>query len=219
MTNKTSIQPMGYPIGVSDFKKIVSGHYTFVDKSLFIQDILNDNAEVILITRPRRFGKTLNMSMLRYFFDIIGANDNRKLFEHLAIEQAKTRHGRACIESQGVHSVIFVSLKSIKSSNYASAYQDITSLMSRVYQEHRYLLDSNALFPEDKQMIREMMQEKASLSHVKHALRNLARYLSLHHNAKTILLIDEYDTPIHAAYLSTPHHTITIRCWSLCAGF
>ncbi|NCT57729.1 MAG: AAA family ATPase, partial [Legionella sp.] len=83
MTNKTSIQPLGYPIGVSDFKEIVSGHYTLVDKSLFIQDVLDDSAKVILITRPRRFGKTLNMSMLRYFFDRIDAADNRKLFEHL----------------------------------------------------------------------------------------------------------------------------------------
>jgi len=208
MTNKTSIQPLGYPIGVSDFKEIVSGHYTLVDKSLFIQDVLDDSAKVILITRPRRFGKTLNMSMLRYFFDRIDAADNRKLFEHLAIAQANTRHGKACLESQGMHPVIFLSLKSIKSSNYASAYQDITSLMGRVYQEHRYLLDSKALFPEDKQIIREIIREKASPSHVKHALKNLARYLSLHHNAKTILLIDEYDTPIHAAYLSTPryHH-------------
>lgn len=204
MTNNTGIQPMGYPIGISDFKKIASGHYTFVDKSLFIQDLLNDDAEVILITRPRRFGKTLNMSMLRYFFDKIGANENRKLFEHLAIAQAQTRHGRACLESQGMHPVVFLSLKSIKSSNYAAAYQEITTLLSGVYQKHRYLLDSKALFPEDKQTIREMIREEASPAHVKHALKNLARYLSLHHNAKTILLIDEYDTPIHAAYLSTP---------------
>ena len=206
MTNKASIQPLGYPIGVSDFKKIVSGHYTLVDKSLFIQDLLDDDAEVILITRPRRFGKTLNMSMLRYFFDIVGVNDNRKLFEHLAIAQAKTKHGRACLESQGMHPVIFLSLKSIKSSNYAAAYQEIITLLSGVYQEHRYLLDSKALFSEDKQIIREMIREKASPSHVKHALKNLTRYLSLHHNAKTILLIDEYDTPIHAAYLSTPRY-------------
>jgi len=204
--NKNIKPCMQYPIGVSDFKKIVGGHYTFVDKSLFIQDILNDRAKAILITRPRRFGKTLNMSMLRYFFDIIGADDNRKLFEPLAIAQAKTRHGRACLESQGMHPVIFLSLKSIKASSYASAYQEMTALMGRVYQEHRYLLRSKALFPEDKQIIREMIREEASPSHVKHALRNLARYLSLHHNAKTILLIDEYDTPIHAAYLSTPRY-------------
>jgi len=206
MTDKANIQSMNYPIGVSDFKKIASGHYTLVDKSLFIQDILNDDAEVVLITRPRRFGKTLNMSMLRYFFDKINADDNRKLFEHLAIAQAKTKHCRACLDSQGMYPVIFLSLKSIKASSYAEAYQDITRLMSRVYQEHRYLLDSNVLFPEDKQIIGAIIREEASSSHVKYALGNLARYLSLHHNAKTIVLIDEYDTPIHAAYLSTPRY-------------
>ncbi|MDF1827346.1 MAG: AAA family ATPase [Legionellaceae bacterium] len=206
MTNNTGIQAMNYPVGVSDFKEIVSGHYTFVDKSLFIKDVLDDSAKVILITRPRRFGKTLNMSMLRYFFDKINADENRKFFEHLAIAQAKTRFGRACFESQGMYPVIFLSLKDIKASSYADAYQNITRLMSRVYQEHRYLLDSDVLFPEDKQMIGAMIREEASPSHVKYALGSLSRYLSLHHNAKAIVLIDEYDTPIHAAYLSTPRY-------------
>jgi hypothetical protein len=206
MTNKTSIQPLGYPIGVSDFKKIVSGHYTLVDKSLFIQDVLNDDAEVILITRPRRFGKTLNMSMLRYFFDIVGANDNRKLFEPLAIAQAKTRHGTCCFEFQGKYPVIFLSLKDIKASTYELAYQKIASIVSDLYKEHIYLLDSHALLPEDKQIAHDIIAEIASPSHLQNALKNLARYLSLHHNAKTILLIDEYDTPIHAAYLSSPSY-------------
>jgi hypothetical protein len=206
MTNKTNIQPMNYPIGVSDFKEIVSGHYTFVDKSLFIQDVLDDSAKVILITRPRRFGKTLNMSMLRYFFDRIDAADNRKLFEHLAIAQAKTRHDTCCFEFQGKYPVIFLSLKGIKAPTYEVAYQKIVSLMSRLYQEHHYLLESTMLFPQDKQRIQDIIAEKALATHVEDALKNLTRYLSLHHHAKTILLIDEYDTPIHAAYLSTPRY-------------
>ncbi len=197
---------MRYPIGISDFKKVAGEGYTLVDKSLFIKDILNDDAEVILITRPRRFGKTLNMSMLRYFFDIAGAAENRKLFAHLDIAKAKLNDGTPCLEAQGKHPVIFLSLKSVKASTYELAYQYIAALVSELYSEHRYLLSSDALFAEDKQMFQDILSETASPSHLSNSLKHLAKYLTNHHNKKPILLIDEYDTPIHAAYLSNPKY-------------
>ena len=208
MTDKANIQSMNYPIGVSDFKEIVNGHYTLVDKSLFIQDVLDDSAKVILITRPRRFGKTLNMSMLRYFFDKLGADGNRKLFEHLAIAQAKTKHGRACLDSQGVYPVIFVSLKGVKASTYDMAYQYLKTLVSSLYAEHLYLLDADTLFENERRIYKQILDKCADVSEVLLSLKNLAKYLARFHHAKPILLVDEYDTPIHAAYLSTPryHH-------------
>ncbi len=197
---------MRYPIGISDFKEVAMGDYTLVDKSLLIKDILDDSAKVILITRPRRFGKTLNMSMLRYFFDIAGAAENRKLFAHLDIAKAKMNDGTPCLEAQGKHPIIFLSLKSVKASTYALASQFIAALVSELYSEHRYLLSSDALFAEDKQMFQDILSEIASPSHVSNSLKHLARYLTNHHNKKPILLIDEYDTPIHAAYLSNPKY-------------
>lgn len=205
MTSQKTV-PKQYPIGISDFKEIATGNYTLVDKSLFINDILNDGAKVILITRPRRFGKTLNMSMLRYFFDIVDATNNRLLFENLAIAKVKTKNGEYCLDSQGKYPVISFSLKGVKALTYDLAYQKIASLISKLYKEHRYLLDSSALFTEDKQIIRDLIDEIASPSHLGDSLKNLAEYLSRHHKVKPILLIDEYDTPIHAAYLSSPRY-------------
>ena len=206
MKKTNTLNAMRYPIGLSDYKKVAMGNYVLIDKSLFIKDILDDGANVILITRPRRFGKTINMSMLRYFFDIVGAAEHIKLFEHRNIAKAKKNDGTACLEAQGKHPVIFLSLKDIKALTYDEAYQDIASLISNLYQEHRYLLDSHALFPEDKQIMRDIIGTMASPSNLKNALKNLSKYLSRHHNANVVLLIDEYDTPIHAAYLSSPQY-------------
>ncbi len=130
MTIKKTVLSMQYPIGLSDFKEVAAGDYVLVDKSLFIKSILDDGAKVILITRPRRFGKTINMSMLRYFFDTIDAAENRKLFKHRNIGKAKTNDGRSCLDSQGMHPVIFLSLKGIKASTYELAYQYLTTLVS-----------------------------------------------------------------------------------------
>ncbi len=206
MTSKKTVQHRHYPIGISDFKKVAGGGYTLVDKSLFIRDILNDDAEVILITRPRRFGKTINMSMLRYFFDTIDAAENRKLFEHSHIAKAKTNAGKACLDSQGRHPVIFLSLKGVKASTYELAYQYIVALVSSLYAEHRYLLNADTLFKDERRIYEQIIDKCADVFEVGNSLKNLTQYLARFHNAKPILLIDEYDTPIHAAYLSSPRY-------------
>ncbi len=206
MKNKKTVYPMRYPIGISDFKKVAGEGYTFVDKSLFIRDILNDDAEVILITRPRRFGKTLNMSMLRYFFDIADAAENRKLFEHRDIAKTKMHDGTPCLDAQGKHPVIFLSLKSVKASTYELAYQQIAMLVSQLYQENDYLLTGNILKSYERDVFSQIITETAQITQLASALKNLAKYISRYHNMKSILLIDEYDTPIHAAYLSNPKY-------------
>ncbi len=182
------------------------GDYTLVDKSLLIKDILDDSAKVILFTRPRRFGKTLNMSMLRYFFDIASAAENRKLFLHLDIAKANLNDGTPCLEAQGKHPVIFISLKSVKASTYEMAYQQIAMLVSELYQEHDYLLTSNILKSYEHDVFSKIITETAQPTQLASALKNLARYISRYHNMKSVLLIDEYDTPVHAAYLSNPKY-------------
>ena len=129
---------MGLPIGPSDFKKIIDGNFDFVDKSLLIKDLLEDDAEVILITRPRRFGKTLNMSMLRYFFaDKIKTQPTRNLFDSLKITEYPKY-----MAFQGKYPVIFLSFKDIKESSYETMYARFCKVISDLYSDYRYLLDS-----------------------------------------------------------------------------
>ena len=126
------MQPL--PIGKSDFKKLRQENYYFVDKSMFIKDIVEGAAEVSLITRPRRFGKTLNMTMLRYFLDVTQADENRELFKGLAIE-----NDPAFAKHFGKYPVIFISLKDIKDTEYDAAQKKLGKIISSLYKEHRRL--------------------------------------------------------------------------------
>src|ERR1700734_764374 len=133
---------MRLPIGMSDFKDIIEGDFYFSDKSLLIKDILDD-AQVVLITRPRRFGKTLNMSMLRYFFDkeIWGKLVNPALFKGLNITGCEVKYR----QHQNKYPVIFLSFKDLKDSHYDDFYQSFCQLLSSLYTEHAYLLESSKL--------------------------------------------------------------------------
>ncbi|MDR3258374.1 MAG: AAA family ATPase, partial [Fusobacteriaceae bacterium] len=124
------------PIGISDFQKIVSGNYFYADKSMLINEMLINGAEVTLFTRPRRFGKTLNMSMLYYFFNIKDANDNKKLFKGLNIEKTKSW------KEQGKYPIIFISFKDIKASNWKECYDDIKNLMKDIFKKNSYIYES-----------------------------------------------------------------------------
>ena len=126
------------PSGVSDFNELINGQYQFADKSLFIKEIINDGAKVILITRPRRFGKTLNLSMLYYFLQL-NHPQGTNLFEQLAISGDEA----FCQKHQQQYPVIFISFKDIKQSNYVDAHSDIVELIRRLYEEHKYLLEDN----------------------------------------------------------------------------
>lgn len=184
------------PVGIDDFQRVMKDNYYFVDKSLFIRDVIDDAAQVILLPRPRRFGKTLNLSMLYYYFSSANAEQYRHLFEHLAIMQA----GTAYASNQGKYPVIFFTLKDIKEATYAQAYGSIEFLIANLYRKHTYLLESEHLDAEQKQIFTQIKSRTASEVDVANSLQDLIKYLHHHHGIKPILLLDEYDTPIHTAY-------------------
>ena len=123
------------PIGVDDFKKLIENNAYYIDKTKFIADILDDAAEVKLFTRPRRFGKTLNMSTLKYFFDIQNADENRKLFNGLDIEKSEY------FSEQGKHPVIFISMKGIKAITWKDYLYDLKILIGDLYNEFEFIRD------------------------------------------------------------------------------
>jgi hypothetical protein len=188
------------PIGRDNFKKIIDERLDFVDKSLFIQEILDDrSAEAIVITRPRRFGKTLNLSMLYYFLaaEIIGEL-TQGLFDGLKI----TALGDDYMRHQGQYPVIFVTLKDVKDHSFETVLRSMAMLMADLYGEHRYLLSSAKLSDENKVFYQAILSEKADQPMLEMALKNLTAYLYQHHGIKPWLLIDEYDTPLQSAYLN-----------------
>lgn len=184
------------PVGVSDFKKLICENYYFVDKTRFIQELIDQRREVTLITRPRRFGKTLNLSMLQYFFTLDNAEGNRKLFNGLAIERA----GEKYMQEQGTRSVIMLTFKDVKENNWHSQQEILTSTLAKLYRKYMYLLQSDILNEFDKEYFVSICKKNASLTDLKESLVNLCEILTKHHDKKTILLLDEYDTPIISAW-------------------
>ena len=191
---------MKLPVGLSDFKKLVKEGYQFADKSLLIKEILTDSADVILITRPRRFGKTLNLSMLHYFLQKDHSQDIN-LFENLAISADQ----EFCTKHQNQYPVIFISFKDINQSNYADAYSGIKTLISDLYTEHQYLFDDledNVLHEQEKAVFHKLLYKEGNNFEVEGAIKKLAIYLTRKFNKSPVILIDEYDTPIQEAYLN-----------------
>ena len=178
-------------IGVSDFKDIIEQEYFYVDKTKFIEEISENGAIVQLITRPRRFGKTLNMSMLRYFYDISGKDANRKLFNNLYIENSAT------IEEQGKYPVIFISFKDIKALTIEEMYSQVRTLISEIYDNYKFLREN--LDERDRVIFDKIWTEDKSGNYF-NSLKQLAKYLKEYYNQDVILLIDEYDTPMVSAY-------------------
>ena len=182
-------------IGVSDFQKMLTKGYYYVDKSLFIKDILEDGSEVILLPRPRRFGKTLNMSMLRYFFEK-SAEDNRPLFENLAIGQ-----DHDCMVKQGQYPVIFLSFKDLKLDSWNVTYGSLVQLIYTEYNRHLYLMNSPVMSDMDKKYFHRVCLDEGSEVDYASSIKKLSEFLTKHHGQKTIILIDEYDVPIQQAFL------------------
>ena len=187
---------MKLPVGVSDFRKIVKGNYVFTDKTLLIKEVMDDGADIILVTRPRRFGKTLNLSMLYYFLDN-SQPKNENLFGKLNIGQDKA----FCEEHQHKYPVIFISFKDVKKSRYKGAYENIVSLISRLYGQHRYLLESGCLSEDEKGVFNRLLYKTGQSSEVQESLQCLCIYIHRYCGKNPIILIDEYDTPIQQAYL------------------
>ena len=180
------------PIGLSDFKKLIEGNYYYFDKTNFIDEIIKDGSEVKLFTRPRRFGKTLNMSMLKYFFDIKEAEENRKLFKDLHIEKVEN------FKEQGQYPVIFLSLKDLKADNWESMLNYLKVLISNLCLENRYLLKNLDSF--DKALFENYINKNAKIESLKDTLKFLTRILYEKYNKKVVVLIDEYDAPLVSTY-------------------
>jgi len=196
------------PVGLSDFRQVIEKNYYYVDKSLLIKELMDLGSVAMLIPRPRRFGKTLNLSMLRYFFEkpalptALGRpgteEDTSRLFRHLKIWQA----GEEYTGRQGKYPVIFLTFKDVKEPNWAGALEKIQRLIQEEFLRHKYLRNEKALEPEEQEYFEGIANLTASQSAYEDSLKKLSRYLARHHQQQVILLIDEYDTPIQTGYVN-----------------
>ncbi|WP_339066015.1 AAA family ATPase [Fusobacterium animalis] len=179
-------------IGLSDFKELIEENFYYFDKTSFIDEVIKDGSKVKLFARPRRFGKTLNMSMLKYFFDITKANENKKLFKNLYIEKTES------FKEQGQYPVIFLSLKDLKASTWEEMEKDIKSTIARLFSEYKYLLNDLDKF--DTVTFENIIMKNTNVEDLKEALKFLTKILYEKYNKKVVVLIDEYDTPLVSAY-------------------
>lgn len=182
------------PIGISDFEEIRGNHFYYVDKSGLIAEILrSESVKVSLITRPRRFGKTLGMSMLESFFDI--RRQSRNLFEGLEI----TRYTELCDRWMNHWPTIFVSFRRVDGLDFQGAYDMLSLVISELFRNHLYLLDSDRVNDYDKRTIKRIAEGEATVKDMKDSLVLLIGAMRQHYNKKVILLMDEYDVPIAKA--------------------
>ena len=182
------------PVGVSDFAKIRNYKYYYVDKTGLIEDLLEkETAEVTLITRPRRFGKTMGMSMLDNFFDI--RKDSQAMFEGLEI----SKNTALCSEWMNQWPTLFLSFKKVDGLNFQDAYDMLTVVLANLYKKHMYLLESDKINPFDKEIITHIMSGDASVKEIKDSLALLTTTMQEYYGKPVILLIDEYDVPIAKA--------------------
>ena len=179
------------PIGIDDFKKIRENNYYYIDKTKFIEEIGKNVGKTLLFTRPRRFGKTLNMSMLKYFFDIKNKEENKKLFQNLYIEKSDF------FKEQGAYPVVYISLKGIKADTWESSFFLIKSLISSIYNEFEYIREK--LNESQLESFNKIWLKKDD-GEYRNALKNLTSFLYEYYKKEVILLIDEYDSPLINAY-------------------
>ncbi|KAI3349483.1 AAA family ATPase [Clostridium botulinum] len=182
------------PIGVDNFEKLITRDYYYIDKTLLIKDLLDNKADVNLFTRPRRFGKTLNMSMLQYYFEKREKN-NSYLFENLNIMEA----GEEYVSHMGQYPVINLSLKSAKQPNFELAYISIARRIAEEYKRHEYILKSENLKNEKERFLK-ILKEKGGEGDYTDSIFFLSQCLEKYHNKKVIILIDEYDVPLENAF-------------------
>ena len=182
------------PVGISDFAKIRNYDYYYVDKTGLIADLLEkETAEVTLITRPRRFGKTMGMSMLANFFDI--RKDSKAMFDGLEI----AKNTALCSEWMNQWPTLFLSFKKVDGLNFQDAYDMLTVVLANLYKNHMYLLESDKINPFDKEIITHIMSGDASVKEIKDSLALLTTTMQEYYGKPVILLIDEYDVPIAKA--------------------
>ena len=181
-------------IGLSDFKHLIEEDFYYFDKTKFIEEVIKDGSQVKLFARPRRFGKTLNMSMLKYFFDIENKEENKKIFKDLYIEKTEA------FKEQGQYPVIFLSLKDLKALTWEQMEKAIKSAISRLFSEYKYLLNDLDKF--DTLTFENILLKNTELEDLKEALKFLTRILYEKYNKKVVVLIDEYDSPLVSAYIN-----------------
>ncbi|ALF19081.1 ATP-binding protein [Fusobacterium nucleatum] len=181
-------------IGLSDFKELIEEDFYYFDKTKFIDEIVKDGAKVKLFTRPRRFGKTLNMSMLKYFFDVEKKEENGKLFKDLYIEKTES------FKEQGQYPVIFLSLKDLKAATWEIMEKDIKSTVASLFLEYEDLYYELGEF--DKPLFKKIATKEEGIENLKEALKVLVKILYKKYNQKVVVLIDEYDSPLASAYIN-----------------
>ena len=181
-------------IGLSDFKHLIEEDFYYFDKTKFIEEVIKDGSQVKLFARPRRFGKTLNMSMLKYFFDIENKEENKEIFKDLYIEKTEA------FKEQGQYPVIFLSLKDLKALTWEQMEKAIKSAISRLFSEYKYLLNDLDKF--DTLAFENILLKNTELEDLKEALKFLTRILYEKYNKKVVVLIDEYDSPLVSAYIN-----------------
>ena len=181
------------PTGIEDFKEIRTAGYYYVDKTALIEQVLDKRSKVTLFTRPRRFGKTLNMSMLRYFFE---TGTDSKLFNGLYISQnAELRE-----KYMGKYPVIAISLKGVDADSYTKAKAQIIKIINREARRHRLLLKSEKLDSFDKELLTQLLSRNMEEDTITSSLQELTELLEAHFSKKVVVLIDEYDVPLAKAY-------------------
>ncbi len=208
-----------FAVGESDFKKIITGNYYYVDKTLFIKEIIDRGDLILLLPRPRRFGKTLNISMLKYFYDCCSetippfsappaapaspenqplgsGNTNKSLFDSLAIENA----GEKYREKMGKYPVIFLTFKDVKVPDWDACLYKIKQLIQDEYSRHYYLLDSKKLLPHELDYFKRIITLEGNIGDYENSLGKLLIFLNRYFGKQVVILIDEYDAPGHAGF-------------------
>ena len=180
----------GIGVGIEDFKKIIEEDCYYFDKTNYIEELLKDKTEIKLFTRPRRFGKTLNMTTLKYFFDVRNTEENRKLFKDLYIEKSEY------FKEQGQYPTIFITLKDTKKNNWEECFSKIKIILRDLYGEHNYIKDKLSI--NEKEEYDKILFKKDDAEY-DNALLNLTKYLYNYYQKKVVLLIDEYDSPLITA--------------------
>ena len=183
------------PIGVDDFKKLIDKNYYYVDKTLLIKELLDKKGEVNLFTRPRRFGKTLNMSMLQRFFEKT-EEDNSYLFKGLKIMNESKEY----LDYMGKYPVINLSLKSAKQPTFEMSYKKIKEAIADEFKRYSEVLNGNVLFEDEKEDFTNIMLKKADISTYNTSLKFLSKCLKRYYKKDVIILIDEYDVPLENAF-------------------
>ena len=196
------------PIGIEDFEKLRKNGFYYADKTGLICELLQNPAEVTLFTRPRRFGKSLNMSMLKYFF---GTEGDKEIFQGLKIMEEP----ELCKEYMGKFPVISLSLKDIDAESYETAFAMAARLVNREAGNHYYLLDSEKLTWNEKQAFSELLEKRMEKPVFCGSLELMSRLLEKHHGQKVIILIDEYDVPLEKAYTQGYYDEMAILIRSL----